>query len=29
VKESRGRDMTPEIRAVLQLVRAGLGAGTL
>jgi AcrR family transcriptional regulator len=29
VKESGGRDTTPEIRAVLQLVRAGLGAGTL
>jgi AcrR family transcriptional regulator len=29
VKESGGRDTTTEIKAVLQLVRAGLGAGTL
>jgi AcrR family transcriptional regulator len=29
VKESGGRDTTPEIKAVLQLVRAGLQAGTL
>jgi hypothetical protein len=29
VKESGGRDTTPEIRAVMQLVLAGLKAGSL
>ncbi len=29
VKESGGRDTTPEIRAVMKLVLAGLRAGTL